>query len=240
MFNLLISLAAGAVVAAAILLGSSFGWAAAVLPGAVAAVAAYVLLSRRTFKRLEAVFEEAQREIMAQKFERAIRTLEAGFALAPWQFLIRSQIHSQIGVLQYVRQEFDPALPHLEKSFSRHWLARGMLATSRYRRRDLDGAVKVFEAAVRANKKEGLLWAVYAWCLDKEGRHDEAVAVMGRAAKANPADEKVKAVLQSLQNDKKLKLGKVYEEQWFQFHLERMPPEMMGPRGGRRVVFQRR
>ena len=101
-------------------------------------------------------------------------------------------------------------------------------------------SVKVFEGAVGASKKEGLLWAVYAWCLDKEGRHDEAVAVMARAAKANPSDEKVKAVLQSLQNDKKLKLGKVYEEQWFQFHLERMPPEMMGPRGGRRVVFQRR
>lgn len=239
MINLLVSLAAGAAVAVAILLGSSFGWAAAVLPGAVAAVAAYLLLSRRTFKQLEALFEEAQKEIMAQKFERAIRTLEGGFALAPWQFLIRTQIHSQIGVLQYVRQEFDAALPHLEKSFSRHWLARAMLATSRYRKRDLDGALKVFEAAARANKKEGLLWAVYAWCLDKEDRHDEAVAVMGRAAKANPSDEKVKAVLQSLQNDKKLKLGKVYEEQWFQFHLERMP-EMMGPRGGRRVVFQRR
>ncbi|HET6923733.1 MAG TPA: tetratricopeptide repeat protein [Anaeromyxobacteraceae bacterium] len=239
MINLLVSLAAGAVVAVAILLGSGFGWAAAALPGAVAAVAAYAILSRRTFKQLEALFEEAQKEIMAQKFERAIRTLEGGFALAPWQFLIRAQIHSQIGVLQYVRQEFDAALPHLEKSFSRHWLARAMLATSRYRKRDLDGAVKVFEAAARANKKEGLLWAVYAWCLDKEDRHDEAVAVMGRAAKANPSDEKVKAVLQSLQNDRKLKLGKVYEEQWFQFHLERMP-EAMGPRGGRRVVFQRR
>ena len=239
MINLLVSLAAGAAVAVAILLGSSFGWAAAALPGAVAAVAAYLLLSRRTFKQLEALFEEAQKEIMAQKFERAIRTLEGGFALAPWQFLIRTQIHSQIGVLQYVRQEFDQALPHLEKSFSRHWLARAMLATSRYRKRDLEGAVKVFEQAVAANKKEGLLWAVYAWCLDKEGRHDQALAVMGRAAKTNPSDEKVKSVLQSLQNDKKLKLGKVYEEQWFQFHLERMP-DAMGPRGGRRVVFQRR
>ncbi len=239
MINLLLSLAAGVAVAIAILLGSSFGWAAAVGPGAVVAVGAYVLLSRRSFKQLESLFEEAQKEIMAQKFEKAVRTLEGGFALAPWQFLVRSQIHSQIGVLQYVRQEFDAALPHLEKSFSRHWLARAMLATSRYRKRDLDGAVKVFEDAVGANKKEGLLWAVYAWCLEREGRHDEAVAVMARAAKANPSDEKVKSVLQSLQNDKKLKLGKVYEEQWFQFHLERMP-DTMGPRGGRRVVFQRR
>ncbi len=240
MINLLISLFAGAAVALAVLLGSSFGWVAAVVPGLVAAAGVYVFASRRTFKRLEALFEVAQKEIMAQKLDKAIRTLESGFALAPWQFLVRSQIHSQIGVLEYVRQEFDAALPHLEKSFSRHWLARAMLATSRYRKRDLDGAVKVFEEAVKANKKEGLLWATYAWCLDKEGRHDEAVAVMGRAAKANPSDDKVKAVLQSLQNDRKLKLGKVYEEQWFQFHLERMPPELAGPRGGRRVVYQRR
>ncbi|HZY02104.1 MAG TPA: hypothetical protein VFF02_01295, partial [Anaeromyxobacteraceae bacterium] len=129
MINLLLSLAAGAAAAIAILLLSSFGWVAAVGPGAAVAVAAYYLLSRRTFKRLEAVFEEAKKEIMAQKFEKAVRTLEAAFALGPWQFLVRSQIHSQIGVLQYVRQEFDQALPHLEKSFSRHWLARAMLAT---------------------------------------------------------------------------------------------------------------
>ena len=240
MYNLLLSLAAGAAVAAAIRLGSSFGWAASLLPGAVTAAAAYLVLSRRTFKQLEAIFDEVQKDVMAQKFEKAVRALEGGFSLAPWQFLIRAQIHSQIGVLQYVRQDFDAALPHLEKSFSRHWIARAMLAVSRYRKRDLEGMKKVFEDAVRANKKEGLVWAAYAWCLEKEGRHDEALAVMVRAAKANPSDDKVKAVLQALQNERKLKLGKIYEEQWFQLHLERMPPEMVGPRGGRRVIFQRR
>ncbi len=242
MYNLLISLAAGLVVALAIGLGTNVGWVGAVVPGAIAFLASYLVLARRTWKRLEATFEGAQKELQAQRFERAIQTLQGGFALAPWQFLVATQLHSQIGVLHYIRQDFDAALPHLEKSYSRHWIAQAMLAVSRYRRRDLDRAIKVFEDTVKTSKKEGLAWAVYAWCLEKEGRHDDAVRVMGRAAKANPTDDKVKAALEALQNGKKLKLGKLYGEQWFQFHLERMPPELIGPgaRGGRRVVYQRR
>ena len=65
---------------------------------------------------------------------------------------------------------------------------------------------------------------------------------IARAVKANASDEKLKASLQALQNGKKLKLGKLYGEQWFQFHLERMPPELAGPafRGGKRAVYGRR
>jgi len=68
--------------------------------------------------------------------------------------------------------------------------------------------------------------------------------VLARGLKANPGDEKLKAAAQALQNDKRLKLGKLYGEQWFQFHLEQMPPQMVSPgaggRGGRRVIYQRR
>ncbi len=243
MINLAISLAVGLAVALAVRLGTSFGWAGAVVPGAIATTAAYLLLARRSWKQLEALFEGVQRELAAQHYEKAIQALERGFALAPWQFLVASQLHSQLGVLHYVRKDFDEALPHLEKSFSRHWIARGMLAVSRYRARDIAGMEKTFEDAVKANKKEGLLWCVYAWVLDKEGRHDEAVKVLGRGAAANKSDEKVKAALQALQNDKKLKLGKLYAEQWFQFHLEAAPPQAFGGglhRGARRAIYGRR
>lgn len=242
MYNLLISVAAGLAVAAAVRFGTNFGWVGAIVPGAVALLAAYFLLARRTWKQLEALFEEVQKDLMGQRFEKAVQALQGGFALAPWQFLVASQLHSQIGVLLYVKQDFDGALPHLEKSFSRHWVARAMLAVSRYRRKDLPGMKKVFEDAVSASKKEGLLWCAYAFCLEKEGQREAAIEVMSRAAKANPSDDKVKAALQALQNDKRLKLGKLYGEQWFQFHLERIPPELMagGPRGGRRVIYQRR
>jgi tetratricopeptide (TPR) repeat protein len=240
MWNLLISLAIGLVVAAGIRFGTEFGWVAAVLPGLIAATAAYLVLARRTWKKLEVIFETMQREVQAQKFDRAIQTLQGGFALAPWQFLVAAQLHSNIGILHYLRQEFDEALPHLEKSFSRNWIARGMLGATRYRRHDLEGMKKVLDEAVKVNKKEGVLWSTYAWMLENEDRHEEAIAVLGRAVQTNPADEKLKTSLQALQNGKKLKLGKLYGEQWFQFHLERMPPQLVGPgfRGGRRAIYR--
>jgi tetratricopeptide (TPR) repeat protein len=243
MINLALSVLAGLAVALAVRLGTGFGWAAAVVPGAIALAGGYLLLARRTWKRLEALFEETQRELQAQRFERAIQVLERGFALAPWQFLVDSQIHSQLGVLHYVLKDFDEALPHLERSFSRHWVARAMLGAQRWRQRDLAGMEKVLEAAVKANKKEGLVWCLYAWLLDREGRHDDAVKVLGRGAAANPSDEKLKAALQALQNDKKPKLGKLYGEQWFQFHLEQPPAQMPGGgmlRGSRRAIYGRR
>ena len=243
MYNLLISLAAGIAVTLAIRFGTSFGWAASILPGVITALAAYFVLARRTWKQLEALFGETQRELQAQRIDRAVQVLERGFALGPWQFLVRSQIHAQIGVLLYVKRDFDKALPHLEKSFSRHWLAQAMLAVSRWRRRDLVGMERTFEQTVKTSKKEGLVWCVYAWLLEKEDRHADAVKVLGRGVAVNSSDEKLKAALQTLQNDKKLKLGKLYGEQWFQFHLEAMPPQFVNPslmRGSRRAIYGRR
>ncbi len=241
MYNLLISLAAGAVVALVLGVTTELGAAAAIFPGLLAATIVYFVLARRTWKKLEAIFSAVQRDVQSQKLEKAVQTLQSGFVLAPWQFLVAAQLHSNIGILLYVRQEMDAALPHLEKSFSRNWIARGMLAVARYRKHDVAGMTKVFGDAVKANKKEGVLWSTWAWALEKEGRHDEAIAVLARAVKANASDEKLKSSLQALQNGKKLKLGKLYGEQWFQFFLERPPPEFAGGggfRGGRRVIYR--
>jgi tetratricopeptide (TPR) repeat protein len=243
MYNLAISIAVGLAVTLAVAFGTTVGWAGSILPGTVAMLAAYFVLARRTWKQLEKVFEAVQRELVAQKLDRALQTLESGFALAPWQFLVASQLHSQIGVLRYIRKDFDGAHPHLEKSFSRHGVARAMLALSRWRKKDLEGARKVFGEAAKANKKEPLVWAAWAWIEEKEGHHDAAIGVLSRAVKANPSDEKLKAALQSLQNDKRLRFGKVFGEQWFQFHLEPMPVQMITPpgaRSGRRSFYQRR
>jgi tetratricopeptide (TPR) repeat protein len=243
MYNLLISLAVGLAVTLSVRFGTSVGWVGSILPGLLALVVSYFLLARRTWKQLEAVMGAVQKDLLAQKFDKAIATLQGGFALAPWQFLVASQLHSQIGVLRYVRQDFAGAQPHLEKSFSRHGVARAMLALTHYRKKDLAGMRKVFEDAAKDNKKEGLVFAAWAWVEEKEGNHDQAIAVLARGLKANPGDEKLKSAAQALQNDKRLKLGKLYGEQWFQFHLEQMPPQMVSPtggRGGRRIVYQRR
>ena len=243
MYNLLISLALGLAVTLAVRFGTNVGWVGSILPGLLALVVSYFLLARRSWKQLEAVMGAVQKDLLAQKFDKAIATLQGGFKLAPWQFLVASQLHSQIGVLRYVRQDFAGAQPHLEKSFSRHGVARAMLALTHYRKKDLAGMRKVFEDAAKDNKKEGLVFAAWAWVEEKEGNHEQAIAVLARGLKANPGDEKLKSAAQALQNDKRLKLGKLYGEQWFQFHLEQMPPQMVSPtggRGGRRIVYQRR
>jgi len=240
MYNLLISLAVGLAVTLAIGFGTNVGWVGSVLPGLLSLGVAYFVLARRSWKQLEAVMGTVQKELMAQKFDRALQTLQGGFALAPWQFLVSAQLHSQIGVLRYVRQDFAGAQPHLEKSFSRHGIARAMLAVTHYRKKDLEKMRKVFDDAAKDNKKEGLVFAAWAWIEEKEGNHDQAIAVLARGLKANPGDEKLKAAAQTLQNDKRLKLGKLYGEQWFQFHLEKMPPQMASNTGGRRIVYQRR
>ena len=95
---------------------------------------------------------------------------------------------------------------------------------------------QAFERAVGAGKKEGLSWSVYAYALQKAGEREKAQKVMARAVEANPQDERLKSNLTALQNNKKMKM-RAYEPQWFQFHLERLPPEMTG---GKRVVWQRR
>lgn len=240
MYNLIISLAIGVAVSLALALGTELGLAAAIFPGILAAAIAYFVLARRTWKQLEAIFGAMQRDVQSQKLEKAVQTLQGGFVLAPWQFLVAAQLHSNIGILLFLRKDDEAALPHLEKSFSRNWIARGMLAVLRYRRRDLEGARKIFEDAVKSNKKEGVLWSAYAWILEKEGRHEEAIAVLGRAVAANGSDEKLKASLQALQNGKRLKLGKLYQEQWFQFRLEQPPPEFAGAgfRGSRRAIYR--
>ena len=165
MYNLLIAIAVGVAVSVALALGTELGLVAAVFPGVLATTLAYFLLMRRTWKKLERIFDAMQKEVQAQKLDKAIQTLQGGFVLAPWQFLVASQLHSNIGILHYLKQDLDAALPHLEKSFSRNWVARGMLGAARYRKNDLAGATKVLEDAVSVNKKEGVLWSLYAWML---------------------------------------------------------------------------
>jgi predicted Zn-dependent protease len=244
MYNLLISLALGLAVALALGLGTDFGWAAAVFPGFLAAAITYFVLARRTWKKLEVLFDAMQKEVQAQKLDKAVQTLQTGFPLAPWQFLVAAQLHSNIGILLYLKSDLEGALPHLQKSFSRNWVARGMLGALRYRKRDVAGALSTFEGAVKASKKEGVLWSAYAWVLEETGKHDEAVQVLSRAVSANGSDEKLKGSLQLLQNGRKLRLGKTYAEQWFQFMLERPPPQHMGGPGGfrggnRRALYGR-
>jgi len=250
MYNFLLSLAVGLAVAAAIALGTSFGWIAAIVPGLLVMTGLYVYVAFRVRKQLDAIQGEVQRELQARHVEKAIQALQGGFALARWQFLVGTQLNASIGMLRYLTEDVDAALPALEagqprgwlaRLVNRDWLSRAILAAARYRKRDVAGALALFEEAAGLGPKDGLSWSAYAWVLEKEGRHDEALAVLGRGVAASPSDEKLKDSQQALQNGKKLKLWKLYGEQWYQFRLE--PPRMeMDPAAGRsrRQLFRKR
>jgi tetratricopeptide (TPR) repeat protein len=94
---------------------------------------------------------------------------------------------------------------------------------------------ETFEFAVRLSKKEPLLWNVYAYCLDKIKKREKAIEVLGRARKELPNNKFLIENLVALQNDKKMRM-KVYNEQWYQFHLEKPPVQrsQQTPRFSRR------
>jgi tetratricopeptide (TPR) repeat protein len=212
-----------------------------ILPGVVAGIVAYVLLAKRTVKQLEVVMASAQKELAGRRIEKALAILEGAFPLARWQFLVASQLHGQIGSLLYVQKKFDEAEPHLKKSFVKMWPARAMLAAQHFRRKEWKDMESVFDGAIRANKGESLLYAVYAYCEEKRGERKHAIEILQKGVSEVKSDERLKTLLTRLQNDKRMKL-EVYGEQWYQFWLE-TPPQMQGPGGGfgpRQVRWGRR
>jgi tetratricopeptide (TPR) repeat protein len=243
--NLILSIAAGLATFCAFWLSGLTRPIGALLPAIVAAGVAYFFLARRTVRQLEAVMALAQKELATRKIDRAIAIMQGAFPLARWQFLVASQLHGQIGSLLYVQKKFDEAEPHLKKSFVKMWPARAMLAAQQFRRKDWPKMEETFEAAIRANKGESLLYAAFAWCEDKRGERKKAIEILQRGSKENPSDDKLKTLLTRVQNDKRMKLES-YGEQWWQFWLEN-PPAMAGPSGsggfqpfGGRARFGRR
>ena len=239
MINLLLALAAGVLGFLAFYLPGVAHALGSIFPGVVAAIATYILLARRTGKQLEAVMGVAQEAMKARKPERAVQALQDAFALARWQFGIASSLHANIGVLLYFQKKFDEAEPHLRKGASmmiKLWLAQAMLGAILFRRKQYEEMEKVFDGAMRGNKGETLLYAVYAWVENQRGEKKKAIEILQKGLKENPSDEKLKTLLGRAQNDKRLKLDG-WGDQWWQFWLE-TPPMMAGPAGG--AVFSGR
>ena len=243
MYNLLIAFAAGVVVTVAVRL-AGLSWLACIVPGVLVFIGAYVLLAKRIADKLKGLVTSAQKELQSissprdkdAKVAKAVKTLEQGLQYDRWQIMVAPQVHGQIGILHYMMKDYAAAEPHLTQASRRDPMSQAMLGALRYQRKQYGPMTECFEKAVKAGKKEGLVWAVYAWCLQQSKEREKAIAVLGRSVAANPSDEKLKAALTALQNDKRMKM-KAWEPMWWQFNLE-APPQDFG--GGRRVQFQRR
>lgn len=220
MLSLLISLAAG-VVATLLLLLTPLHYAFAVLLGTLVFAGVYAVVLRQVMLKLNAAVEAAQKDLAAQRIEKAIRVLEdVQKKFGPWQFYVKQQMNSQIGSVYYLKREFGKAFEYLDQGFARHWVGMAMLAICYMKRSQNGKMVDTFEKAVTVTRKEPLLWSLYAFCLEKIGDRDRAVKVMERGLKKLKGDERMEENLRLLQEGKKMKM-QPYGDLWFQFHLEK-------------------
>jgi tetratricopeptide (TPR) repeat protein len=220
MLSLLIALAAG-VVTTLLLLLTPLHYAFAILLGTLVFAGAYAILLRQVMLKINAAVETAQKDLAANRIEKAIRIIEeVQRKYGPWQFYIKQQMNSQIGSIHYLKRDFAKAYEYLNQGFARHWVGMAMLAICYMKRSQNGKMIDTFEKAVTVTRKESLLWSLYAFCLEKIGERDKAIKVIERGLKKLSGDERLQENLAALREGKKLKM-QPYGELWFQFHLEK-------------------
>lgn len=219
MINLALAIAAAAVLTTLLALLRVNLWIAMPL-GITTGIALYIYLGRQIQKQLEQIFTRAGELLKKQKFDPAIAVMKEGYALAPRQFMVKGSIDGQIGVIQFLRQKHDEAEPLLKAASMNHYIAKVMLGILQWKRGEKKACRTTLELALKAGKKESVLYGVYAWILTEMKDRDKAIQVLGTGLKYCKGDERLQSNLTLLQNNKPLKM-KVFGEQWYQFMLER-------------------
>lgn len=220
MYNLLISFILST--ATAVLLHTLAGldlWIAT-LVSVLVFMGAYFLLTRYFMKKVGELMESAQKDIQAGRVDKAIKTLQDGYRFGKWQIYVKSNIDAQIGTMLYLKRDFNEAFDYLQKGFVRHWVAMGMLGICYMKRNKPAKMIETFDKATTANKKEPMLWNLYAYCLDYVGEKQKAIAVMEKGLQKTKNDLQLKANLELLKEGKKMRMLD-YGDIWYQFHLEK-------------------
>lgn len=236
MINLLIALAVGGAGFVGLWLPGLLKAYEASAPAILVAMLAYFLLARRTFKAAEKLFTTAGGALQTNppKFEKAIGILKQGYKFKMWQFGIAAQVDAQIGMILFLKKDFGDAQTYLKRALNwGHWMAAAMLAVVHYKKKQYDQMKEVMDLTVKKGKKESLAWNLYAYLLSQTGQRDRAMEILSRGLKTLKDNDKIKQNLLALQNGKKMKMRQQYNEQWYQFHLDRPPVKMMAsPFGG--------
>ncbi len=246
MYNILISAAAALAVLLIQIFVLKLVWWVALLVALIVFAVIFVIFSRIVMKKVMASIEAAGKDLQAQppRFEKAIRELKDALQYSKWQLYVGGQLHSQIGMIYYMKRDFSNAFPHLEKSFFKNWAATAMLAVSYMKRQKKDMMIGTFDRAVQWNGKEPMLWSLYAYCMNESGEPAKAKEILAKGLKKLPGDEKLKDNLECLEKGKKMNM-RAYGDLWFQFHLEslgalqRYQMASMGGRMQRRMGAKR-
>ena len=179
----------------------------------------FILLTRIVMKKVGALMELAQKDVMANRSDKAIKELQDGFKYGPWQIYVKQQINSQIGTIYYLKRDFKEAVPFLEKGFLRNWVSTSMLAITYMKKNKPGKMVETFGKAVSGNRKEPMVYAVYAFCLDRIGQRNKAIEILKKGF-SKTKDERLQENMNLLEAAKKMKM-KGFGDMWYQFHLEK-------------------
>jgi tetratricopeptide (TPR) repeat protein len=188
--------------------------------GVLAGGALFIWQGRKVQQELERIFTRAGDLLKKQQFDKAIEAMKEGYRFSARQFLVKSSIDGQIGVVQYLRKKNEEAEPLLAAASMQHYIAKAMLAILQWKHGEKKKAKETFALALKAGKKESLLYAVYAYVLTEMGERDKAIETLNKGLDICKGDERLITNRNLLQNGKALKM-KVYGEQWYQFLLER-------------------
>ncbi|MDA3902788.1 MAG: hypothetical protein PF441_04975 [Desulfuromusa sp.] len=170
-------------------------------------------------KKVGAVMEIAQRDMLANRTDKAVKELQDGLKYGAWQIYVKQQIHSQIGTIYYLKRNFNEAIPFLEKGFVRNWVSTSMLAITYMKKNKTSKMIETFGKAVSANRKEPMVYAVYAFCMDRIDERGKAIEVLKKGV-AKTSDERLRENMALLEAGKKMKM-KGFGDTWYQFHLEK-------------------
>lgn len=181
-------------------------------------------IGKKMMTKLTDLFASTEKDIQGGRVDKAVEKLKSGYKYANWQFMVREQIDSQIGILYYTSKKFDEAEEYLAKAFSKNWMAMAMKAASAYKKGDMDLVRKTMDKGIKGAPKEGFMYAFYAWMLVEKGDRDKALEVLNKGVAKNPIDERLSSNLDSVQNGKKLKMQN-YGNYWLQMHLGGKNPQ---------------
>ena len=227
MRNILISVFSMAAVYVILNLLINANMAFSILIGVIVGVAVFIILMRKATKELEVLNDKAQKALYSQKFDRALRIYESGLSLGKKSPFIVGQIYGLIGMIHFMRRDNDKARVSLLKSSSMNWVAKGMLGVLYMNEKKYTEMENAFKAMVTSGKKEGLAWALYAYCLEKINRRDDAIKILEEGnKKLKENDDRIKNNIIELKNNRRMRM-KAFGDVWYQFMLERPPAKRM-------------
>jgi len=204
---------------------------AAIVPAVIVAGIVLVVTLRRATNGAQQMLLPMQTLMQAGKVDEVegllISTRERW---GKWMPTLTGQLEAQRGMLDYVRMNWDYALPKLENGQWRNWMAQACIACIHYRKGDKDQAFAGLEKATKSGKKEPLAWIVRAVLLNRDGQRDASLAALTDGLTHLPNHPQLTQLKKTIANKKRVDTAR-FGQGWYQFFPEDLARKMKATQG---------